>query len=118
MCGISGIYDIRGIKSHDIEATISMLSYMTHRGPDDSGLERFESCVIGQKRLSIIDLTQNAKQPFFDIENKVALVVNGEIYNYLELKEELLSAGFIFNSSSDSEVILHGYILMQRSLLV
>ena len=110
MCGISGIFDIKGIKSDDIDAIQRMLSYMNHRGPDDSGIEKFGSCVIGQKRLSIIDLTQNARQPFFDKGHKVALVVNGEIYNYLDLKKELESIGYSFTSSSDSEVILHGYI--------
>ena len=86
MCGISGIFDIKGIKSDDIDAIQRMLSYMNHRGPDDSGIEKFGSCVIGQKRLSIIDLTQNARQPFFDKGHKVALVVNGEKYYYLDLK--------------------------------
>ena len=89
---------------------------MHHRGPDDKGHEDFDICMLGQTRLSIIDLSDKARQPFLDQKNKISVAVNGEIYNYRVLREKLLAKGYKFQSDSDSEVVLHGYKEWNESL--
>jgi asparagine synthase (glutamine-hydrolysing) len=85
---------------------------LAHRGPDDEGLWWDErACVgLGHRRLAIIDLSPAARQPMWDATGQVAVVFNGEIYNYRELRQELLARGFAFRSQSDTEVLLHLYL--------
>ena len=115
MCGICGIIRLREeVKQDEIE---SMKRVLIHRGPDDEGT--FISPVkfshglgyigLGHRRLSIIDLSQAAKQPMCNEDGQIWLTYNGEIYNFQELRNELISFGHIFKTKSDSEVILHGY---------
>lgn len=85
-----------------------MLAALVHRGPDGEGLYTDESLAIGMRRLSIIDL-QGGWQPLYNEDKSLVLVVNGEIYNYLELTEELKLRGHIFSTRSDCEVVLHLY---------
>jgi len=104
MCGIAGIIG----KESNIGTLQSMLKIQQHRGPDFTGTWEDESCVLGHNRLSIIDLSEAANQPFISQDKRYVLVFNGEIYNYLELKKELQD--YNFSTNSDTEVLLAAYI--------
>jgi asparagine synthase (glutamine-hydrolysing) len=89
-----------------------MCKTLAHGGPDDEGIffdDKSNLC-FGHRRLAIIDLTSNGHQPMPDIQKKAWITFNGEIYNYLELKKELLAEGVVFHSDTDTEVILNGYL--------
>ncbi len=91
-----------------------MTGSLAHRGPDDSGLESFtfvdgRHFALGHRRLSIIDLSTSARQPMWNSNKTLCVVYNGEIYNYIELREELQRAGHVFRTESDSEVLLQAY---------
>ena len=101
MCGILGYTNCITNNQNVIE---NMLKKITHRGPDDQD----NHISLGMRRLSIIDLNCG-KQPIFNEDKSLILVFNGEIYNYQNLKNKLLSLGHIFTTNSDSEVIIHGY---------
>ncbi|MFN3839755.1 MAG: asparagine synthase (glutamine-hydrolyzing) [Cyclobacteriaceae bacterium] len=103
MCGISGFIDHR--KSFD--DLLAMQRCLQHRGPDAQGTFFEDGAALAHNRLSIIDLSASANQPFF-YENLV-LVYNGEIYNYAEIQKELVHAGYRFTTRSDTEVLLKGY---------
>jgi asparagine synthase (glutamine-hydrolysing) len=108
MCGICGQYNYNSlapVRRPDIEA---MTKSITHRGPDDEGYYVDGPLGFGFRRLSIIDLA-GGHQPMSDREETVCVVFNGEIYNFRELKRELESFGHSFQTSSDTEVIIHGY---------
>lgn len=108
MCGIAGIISKERLNSHQIEG---MLEKIKHRGPNFRNyIQLFDDKVwIGHARLSIIDLSADANQPMFDEQGQLCLSFNGEIYNYLELRQELSKKGFIFRTLSDTEVILAAY---------
>ncbi len=106
MCGIAGIFNFKGNTDRDRLST--MLDCMIHRGPDDSGIYVDQSFTMGMRRLSIIDL-KSGHQPISNEDERLVIVFNGEIYNYIELREELLSKGHLFKTNSDTEVILHLY---------
>lgn len=108
MCGIAGIISPNRnstISAHD------MCQALHHRGPDDYGLfVDFERGVyIGHKRLAIVDLSARAKQPFFNEDDSIVAAVNGEIYNFRQLKDQLAAKGHQFYSDSDCEVAVHAY---------
>lgn len=109
MCGISGFTDFN--KKTDRSILEKMNRIMAHRGPDGEGYGMYnhpEAAVgLGHRRLSIIDLTEGGSQP--KVFENLYLTFNGEIYNYEEIKKELEQKGHLFNSHSDSEVILHAY---------
>ena len=105
MCGIAGV--IGEMASEQV--LDKMLSVQQHRGPDFSGKYLNEDVVLGHNRLSIIDLKPTANQPFFSNDKRYIIVFNGEIYNYLELKETL-QHGYDFQTDSDTEVLLAAYI--------
>ena len=108
MCGICGQYNYASqapIVASDIEA---MMNSMVHRGPDDAGLFLSGAVGFGFRRLSIIDLA-GGHQPMSDAAKQVWTVFNGEIYNYRELRHELVHHGHTFRTNSDTEVIVHGY---------
>lgn len=107
MCGIYGILHLDGSPA-DPGMVAAMGAVTRHRGPDDEGWHRDGSCVIGMRRLSIIDLA-GGHQPFESEDGKLWLVCNGEVYNFRELRRELEAAGHAFRSASDCEVILHAY---------
>ncbi len=108
MCGIAGIVNLnRSPVRKDILE--SMVDVQRHRGPDDSGMHISGSVALGHARLSIIDLSKDASQPMSNQDSTLFIVHNGEIYNYLELREELTALGYDFKSKSDTEVILHAY---------
>ena len=108
MCGICGfVGNKKG--NWDRENIIEeMKDTIRHRGPDDGGSWLSENAALGFRRLSIIDLESGA-QPMKNENGDKVLVFNGEIYNYQQLREELLQAGHIFATHSDTEVLIHGY---------
>ncbi len=104
MCGICGIYGIE-----DKALIEQMIAVLKHRGPDDSGIYTDDNISLGHARLSIIDLSERGKQPMSNEDGNIWLSVNGEIYNFQELRAELEKKGHRFYSKSDSEVIIHAY---------
>ena len=113
MCGINGIITKISQNKDEITAVLeTMNNLIIHRGPDDDGLfseenNRF-SVGMGMRRLSIIDLT-SGKQPMFSDDKKIVIVFNGEIYNFKVIKSKLEAEGIVFNTASDTEVILKAY---------
>jgi len=107
MCGIAGFSG-----SYDQALLERMNAAMAHRGPDDSGLLVDEKHAIGlaHRRLSIIDVSSRGHQPMWDSTRTVAIVYNGEIYNFAELRRQLSEDGYAFHSQSDTEVILNLYL--------
>ena len=115
MCGIAGYWPRRGKELLAEDDTIKcFINSLAHRGPDDSGIRIFreDNIMLGHRRLSILDLTRKGCQPMerFHCERHAAIVLNGEIYNFLEIKEELSRLGYIFESMSDTEVALYAYM--------
>ncbi len=111
MCGISGIYNLDG-QPVDTEELKVFTDAMTHRGPDAYGYEFLDKSTLGlgQRRLSILDLSESGKQPMYYAENRFCITYNGEVFNFLSLKNELLGLGYQFKSDSDTEVILASYL--------
>lgn len=107
MCGIAGWVG----EEADEPGVAAMVDALAARGPDDRGVVRTAShCVLGHTRLAIMDLSAAGTQPMHDGTRRVWAVVNGEIYNHQALRRELNDGGAIFRSSSDSEVVVHGYL--------
>jgi asparagine synthase (glutamine-hydrolysing) len=109
MCGITGIYDINSKYPVEKQTLISMAEAIRHRGPDDSSYFIENNLALGFKRLSIIDLA-NGNQPFFSEDKSVVVICNGEIYNYQELRKELIAKGYTFKTKCDVEVLPHLYM--------
>jgi len=111
MCGICGILNIENDQEITDDLVISMRDTMIFRGPDDAGfyLTPDKKLGFGHRRLSIMDLSFNARQPMTNEDGSIFLVFNGEIYNFLDLKEDLIKKGHVFKSKTDSEVIIHLY---------
>jgi asparagine synthase (glutamine-hydrolysing) len=110
MCGIAGIIG----KNASKDVLLKMTNTQKHRGPDYTGFWLDENVCFGHNRLSIIDLSENANQPFQDEEERYQLIFNGEIYNYLELKNEL---DYNFVTSSDTEVLFAAYLKWGKACL-
>jgi asparagine synthase (glutamine-hydrolysing) len=108
MCGICGFFPKSGAIAINPARLGVMLGAIRHRGPDDAGTYVDERIALGQARLSIIDLA-GGHQPIFNEDGTKCIVLNGEIYNYLDLRQQLLSQGHRFSTKSDTEVILHLY---------
>lgn len=109
MCGIAGIWNRS--RGHDAEARVSsMLDAMAHRGPDGRGLTKFNGGAAGMVRLALVDLSDRGAQPFWSADRRVALIFNGEIYNFREERERLARGGYDVRSTSDTEVILALYL--------
>ncbi len=108
MCGIAGQYCYRG-GVPDGELVSQMSERLAHRGPDGEGSYIKGNIALAHRRLAIIDLSPDACQPMTNEDGSLWLVFNGEIYNFVELREELVKKGHRFHSKSDSEVILHAY---------
>src|SRR5436305_13425975 len=108
MCGIAGIAGVE----NPLEAAAAvrrMMAALAHRGPDGEGMELFDVAVLGHRRLSIFDLSDAGRQPMLLPDRSVAVVFNGAIYNFHELRSELRAAGYEFRSGTDTEILLHGY---------
>ncbi len=109
MCGIVGIYTEQIKEREDLSRTIhKMTSCLKHRGPDGDGYYIGSNIALGHRRLSIIDLA-TGQQPIFSEDKSKCVIFNGEIYNYQEIKAELVKKGHIFASASDTETIVHAY---------
>lgn len=112
MCGISGFISKNRIT---IDQLTAMNDTMYHRGPDDSGVEIYDgdngySVGMAQRRLAIIDLSPLGHQPMHSINNRISIVFNGEVYNFQQIRDELIAKGHEFKSHSDTEVIINAYI--------
>ena len=108
MCGICGELRFDG-STADMSAIERMSDKLARRGPNHAGVFSDGPLAFGHRRLAIIDLTADGDQPMVDEELKLMLVFNGTIYNYKELRTELIAMGYRFFSESDSEVILKAY---------
>lgn len=116
MCGFVGFID--KMKKDEKEKIMKdMLEIIVHRGPDSAGIYADDEAVLGFRRLSIIDLSDAGTQPFYNEDRSLALVFNGEIYNFEEIRKDLVSKGHIFTSHTDSEVLIHGYEEYGKELL-
>jgi len=108
VCGIAGIFDLRGERPVDRALLGRMNDALWHRGPDDGGVHVEPGLGIAHRRLSIIDLA-GGHQPLFNEDHSVAVVYNGEIYNFQPLMRELAAAGHRFRTRCDTEVIVHAW---------
>lgn len=106
MCGFTGFVGAVEDREQVLE---KMMNTIVHRGPDSFGSFVDEEAALGFRRLSIIDITETGDQPLYNEDKTKVLTFNGEIYNYQALREELIEAGHIFKTHTDSETILHGY---------
>lgn len=116
MCGITGIFNLNNDPFVDRDILARMTGTLEHRGPDDTTLLIEDGIGLGFKRLSIIDLS-NGRQPFFSEDHTVSMICNGEIYNYRELRQQLIAKGYRFTTHCDVEVIVHLYKEYGMSLL-
>jgi asparagine synthase (glutamine-hydrolysing) len=119
MCGIAGIYNFRSGRPVDPKHLRMMGACLAHRGPDDEGYLQEGAVGLAHKRLTILDTSSRGHQPMLTEDGSVAIVFNGEIYNFLELRAELETEGHTFQSQSDTEVLLrlwqvHGEDLLSR----
>jgi asparagine synthase (glutamine-hydrolysing) len=108
MCGIAGLIG-EGDGLLRASAVRRMLGALERRGPDGGGLETWKDAALGHRRLAIIDLSDAGRQPMLTADATVGVTFNGEIYNFRDLRAELVAAGYAFASGTDSEVLLHGY---------
>src|SRR5690349_363499 len=108
MCGICGVVNWEG---PDMDAVRAMSSAMVHRGPNADGLIIRTPAVLAHRRLSIIDLSDEANQPMMDESGRYFITYNGEIYNYRAIRTDLEKIGVRFRTHSDTEVLLYAYII-------
>ena len=106
MCGFAGFV---GEVENRNQVLTDMMNTIVHRGPDSEGRYVDEDAALGFRRLSIIDLSEVGDQPLYNEDKTLVLVFNGEIYNYQELRKELVEAGHVFASNTDSETLVHGF---------
>lgn len=109
MCGIAGMLSRTPLGDQDIADVRTMTELQAHRGPDDHGLFSDPHCALGHRRLAIIDLSADGHQPFVSDDDRFVMVYNGEIYNYIELREQLEGRGWTFRTRTDTEVLLKAY---------
>ena len=107
MCGIAGIVGL--VNANDVNIVKSMNSIQSYRGPDMDKVCMYQGAVLGHRRLSIIDIDKRASQPMESEGGRYIIVFNGEIYNYIEIKKELMNQ-YNFKTNSDTEVLLAAYI--------
>jgi len=110
MCGIAGIWNLNG-SSLEMNSLRKFTDSISHRGPDGSGYELLNDSMLGfgHRRLSILDLSEAGKQPMFNENRDLVISFNGEIYNFIEIRKELIASGEKFSTETDTEVILTAY---------
>ena len=113
MCGFVGYVNQKDVPSDTI---VNMADRIKHRGPDDDAYFNDQGASMGFRRLSIIDLA-HGKQPMFNSDQTKVLTFNGEIYNYQDIRKELIELGYQFQTDVDSEVLIHGYDAWGADLL-
>ncbi|MFN3781993.1 MAG: asparagine synthase (glutamine-hydrolyzing), partial [Candidatus Kapaibacteriota bacterium] len=111
MCGIVGVLSLDNKEVCTPDTLERMANIIFHRGPDSNGvfISKNKKCGLAFRRLSIIDLSPAGNQPMSTSDGNITIVFNGEIYNYLKLRNELMEKGYVFRSRTDTEVILYGY---------
>ncbi|MFN8824798.1 MAG: asparagine synthase (glutamine-hydrolyzing) [Planctomycetota bacterium] len=115
MCGIAGMVALAAGRAVSGELALAMADRIAHRGPDGSGVHVGPGYALSQRRLAIVDLAGGA-QPMGTSDGRLWVTFNGEIYNYLELRDELAAKGHVFRTNSDTEVLLHGWRQWGRGL--
>jgi asparagine synthase (glutamine-hydrolysing) len=115
MCGIAGLFDIKGSRTYDPALIRRMTAAIAHRGPDGAGVYLRPGVALGHRRLAIIDIVGGA-QPMETRDGAITVVFNGEIYNFHELRGELEGKGVRFETRSDTEVLLHGWRAWREAL--
>ena len=120
MCAITGFltFDSYKVDFDRIKVIEKMIAAVHHRGPDDDGFYLDEHIALGHARLSIIDLSKAANQPMASEDQNFHIVFNGEIYNFQNIREDLIKSGFIFRTNSDTEVLLYGYQKWGKELFI
>src|SRR5438552_5139732 len=108
MCGIVGVVNLGG-EPVDASTLRRMTDVIAHRGPDGEGHYLDRGVGLGHRRLAIIDLSDNGRQPMVNQTGDLVVVHNGEVYNFRELRSQLEACGYRFRSGTDTEVILHAY---------
>ena len=108
MCGIAGVIGIDNT-TEAVTAVRKMTDSIARRGPDGEGIEVWSDAVLGHRRLAIIDLSDAGRQPMLSPDGTCGVVFNGEVYNFLDLRVELIKLGYNFASDTDTEVLIHGY---------
>ena len=106
MCGIVGFTNNAGNADKIIG---DMMDRIRHRGPDAEGKYVDEDIALGHRRLSIIDVSSSGDQPIYNEDSSLVIVFNGEIYNYMDIRKDLVAAGHTFRTNTDTEVLIHGY---------
>lgn len=114
MCGIVGFTN--NIDNSD-EVLEKMMDRIKHRGPDAEGKYVDDDIALGHRRLSIIDISSSGDQPIFNEDGSLVIIFNGEIYNYMEIREKLVESGHSFKTNTDTEVLIHGYEQYGEKLL-
>lgn len=108
MCGISGLFDLKGVRPFDVGLARHINNVQAHRGPDEDDIHLEPGLALGHRRLSVIDLA-TGQQPLFSADGQVGIVFNGEIYNFQTLRTELQAIGRPFRTRSDTEVIVQAW---------
>jgi asparagine synthase (glutamine-hydrolysing) len=108
MCGIAGVLFDEAAPPDGADLVERMTTALTHRGPDEVGYHTDHRCLLGHRRLSIIDI-QSGQQPLYNEDGTICVVYNGEIYNFQEVRRRLLNDGHVFRTNSDTETIVHAY---------
>src|SRR5262245_28403342 len=109
MCGLAGIYNFHSLAPANQATVERMTRVLIHRGPDDEGFYFEHSLGLGHRRLSILDLSERGRQPMCTADGRFVIAYNGEVYNYVEICQDLEAAGYIFRTETDTEVILALY---------
>lgn len=117
MCGISGVFAFTDAGRSSLASLRASTDAIVSRGPDSQGHFAYERCGLGFRRLAILDLTADGNQPMTDESGRYTIVFNGEIFNFKELRQKLVSKGHRFHSQTDTEVVLHLYIAEGRNFL-
>jgi asparagine synthase (glutamine-hydrolysing) len=117
MCGIAGIYNFRSGRPVAPSEVRAMGTCLAHRGPDDEGYYEEGPLGLAHKRLTILDTSRRGRQPMFTEDGQLAIIYNGEVYNFLELRAELAAAGHTFQTQTDTEVVLRLYQVEGEDML-
>src|SRR6516162_3383876 len=117
MCGIAGCLALALEADPDQNWVAGALERISHRGPDDEGVYTDQDVALGFRRLAIIDLSQAGHQPMRSADGRYWMIFNGEIYNYVELAQELRDQGVALRSSGDSEVLLETYARVGKEVV-
>ena len=110
MCGITGIVALGESCQVDRRELELMNLVQNHRGPDQAGVFHQDSIALGHTRLSIIDLSEQGRQPMYSSDKRAVIVFNGEIYNHKEIRNQLIDKGYTFLNHTDTEVIINAWI--------